>query len=104
MQQQQTIVTPRSKQTRRRGGWRRIEAQPRKKRTVTNAPRALLGRVHAARAAAAATGGGGGGAVTPLLLLTAEGAARLYTGTKQHDTMSCSCLAVPCHLGLPCQG
>jgi hypothetical protein len=24
--------------------------------------------------------------------------------TKQHGTMSCSCLVVPCHFGLPCQG
>jgi hypothetical protein len=25
-------------------------------------------------------------------------------GTKHHGTMSCSCLVVPYHFGLPCQG
>jgi hypothetical protein len=33
-----------------------------------------------------------------------HGTSTIRHDTKQHDTMSCSCLAVPCHFGLPCQG
>jgi hypothetical protein len=33
-----------------------------------------------------------------------HGTSTIQHGTKQHGTMSCSCLAVPCHFVLPCQG